>query len=253
MQNIILTLLFFTLVLFSSCITAFQTQQVATTLPPATLEINGTVGLGEFGLGMRYGVTKFLDIGAYWRLNKYLNSEPGALSMYAADVKINLIANKYFAVATGAGIDMGSDFLRRMIYIQATIPDEEAIHADPWYASKCNDILIPLYLTVHLDSNFSFYINPFYVYRYDVRNINNIVNDGNVNEFYPGCASGISIDLPKKNLRLQGGCTYLKYAVEDVQMISGGGIMNPETFDASFYSFIVSINAAWNFDLGRKQ
>lgn len=237
---------------FSGCMTAFQTAQDARTLEKNNLNVTLSAGFLNAGGGIRYGITDKIDAGVYSKLNLYLPSDGIiGMQMLAADIKYNFFNREKFALATGLGYGIGSDYIREYMQGIQMAETTDAENVPPWYGHSCQEILIPFYISSYEHDNLGFFANPFAIYRFDLSDNIFIGNDSGIKSIYPGISFGFFGGKEESNFRFNLSATYIYYYANNVVLINNSG--EPQPYDEQLNVYEVTAGFSYRFDLNRKK
>lgn len=237
-----------TALLFTSCTTAFQAAQPARTIPDNNLQVEFSAGFFEAGVGVDYGITDKLEVGAYCKSNLYFPLHSTIPIMYEADVKYNFFDSEKFALSSGAGIGMGSEYILAYIYNENYSTDSDAEHSPAWFSSPIPEVFVPLYMSFY-SNDVCFFVNPFMLYRLENEQNSLLVDTNGINTgIIPGISIGFNSSPKKKRTSFTAAFTSTYMSMDDVEFKN-----RDDEFSAKLFSTEVLIGLSYRFDLSRKK
>lgn len=232
----------------TSCTTAFQAAQPARTIPDNNLQVEFSAGFFEAGVGVDYGITDKLEVGTYFKSNLFFPVTPTLLIMPEVDIKYNFYDSEKFALSSGAGIGMGSQYILGYIYNENYSTDSDAEHSPVWFSSPIPEVIIPLYMSFYSEDA-CFFVNPFMLYRLANEQNALLVDTNGINTgIIPGISIGFNTSPKEKRTSFTFAFTSTYMSMDNVEFEN-----RDDVFSAKLFSTEVLLGFAYKFDLNKKK
>lgn len=156
------------MMMFSSCLTSFETGQEAATLPKKDLAVGADFGVLKIAANARYGLFNKLDLGASCNFNFVDDDDKNIMfPEFSIDSKWQFFESpaKRFVISSGLGFGTGVE--RTTIWNEIYSPPED--YAWYYFGGTALDGYLPLYFSYYIiegDTHWSFNCNPYLVYRF---------------------------------------------------------------------------------------